>query len=62
MDQSDRCLVESVLLGDAAAFGLLYDRYARVVRAVCFEMTSDPDAKPSGPPAGVMAISLGSGR
>lgn len=44
MDQTnttDETLVEAALAGETAAFGTLFDRYAGVVRAVCFEMTGD---------------------
>jgi RNA polymerase sigma-70 factor (ECF subfamily) len=37
LDQADPLLVEAVLRGDDAAFGLLYDKYARLVRAVCYD-------------------------
>ena len=37
MAQSDPVLVEAVLRGDEAAFGQLYDKYARLVRAVCYD-------------------------
>jgi RNA polymerase sigma-70 factor (ECF subfamily) len=43
MDDDAR-LVERTLEGDNAAFGLLYDRYARVIRAVCFDATGDVGA------------------
>jgi RNA polymerase sigma-70 factor, ECF subfamily len=37
----DESLVRSVLGGDGRAFGRLYDRYAPVIRAVCYDMTGD---------------------
>jgi len=36
---SDTELVRSVLDGDRAAFGGLYDRYAQFVRAICYDTT-----------------------
>jgi hypothetical protein len=36
MDDDAR-LVERTLAGDNTAFAQLYDRYARVTRAVCFD-------------------------
>jgi len=44
MEQSsptDESLVEAALAGETAAFGTLFDRYAGMVRAVCFEMTGN---------------------
>jgi len=38
---SDAELVRSVLDGDRAAFGRLYDRYAAFVRAICYDTTRD---------------------
>lgn len=43
MAASDATLVQGVLDGDRAAFGQLYDRWARLVRAVCFNATGDLD-------------------
>ncbi len=37
----DASLVRETLNGDKSAFGLLYDRYARVVRAICFDTSRD---------------------
>ena len=37
----DAVLVRDALGGDLAGFGLLYDRYARLVRATCFDLTGD---------------------
>lgn len=34
---SDRTLVRAVFAGDKAAYGKLYDRYAPLVRAVCYD-------------------------
>lgn len=42
--QDDGHLVRQTIEGDRAAFGLLYDRYARVIRAICFDATHDPHA------------------
>jgi len=39
--RSDISLVEAVLSGDRSAFGELYDRYVRLVRAVCCDTTRD---------------------
>lgn len=41
MDHSDAELVERTRRGDLEAFGLLYDRHARLVRAVCADATRD---------------------
>jgi RNA polymerase sigma factor (sigma-70 family) len=40
---SDGTLVQGALRGDGSAFAELYDRYDRLVRAVCFEATRDFD-------------------
>lgn len=46
MDHSDSDLVHRSLHGEHAAFAEIYDRYARLVRAVCFEATGNiPDAQ-----------------
>jgi hypothetical protein len=38
LDQpSDRELIRAVLTGDRAAYGVLYDRYAPLIRAVCYD-------------------------
>lgn len=37
--QSDETLVEAVLAGDKAAYGRLYDKYAPLVRAICYDTT-----------------------
>ena len=42
--EHDAELVRRATAGDASAFGVLYDRYARVIRAVCFETTGDVSA------------------
>ena len=34
---SDKMLVRTVLAGDKAAYGKLYDRYAPLVRAICYD-------------------------
>jgi RNA polymerase sigma-70 factor (ECF subfamily) len=39
--EDDASLVRKTICGDASAFSLLYDRYARIIRAVCFDMTRD---------------------
>ena len=41
MAVTDATLVLKVLDGDQQAFGELYDRYARLVRAICFDSTRD---------------------
>jgi RNA polymerase sigma-70 factor (ECF subfamily) len=38
---SDKTLVEAVLAGDKAAYEKLYDRYAPLVRAVCYDYTGN---------------------
>ncbi len=38
---SDKTLIEAVFAGDKAAYGKLYDRYAPLVRAVCYDMTGN---------------------
>jgi RNA polymerase sigma-70 factor (ECF subfamily) len=39
--EDDAVLVRATLGGRAQAFGLLYDRYAPLVRAICFDGTGD---------------------
>lgn len=39
--EDDANLVKKTVAGDASAFGQLYDRYARVIRAICFDETRD---------------------
>jgi RNA polymerase sigma-70 factor (ECF subfamily) len=39
--EEDRQCVAAVLAGELAAYGRLYDRYARLVRAICFDTTLD---------------------
>jgi RNA polymerase sigma-70 factor, ECF subfamily len=39
--QSDAQLVLRALNGDDSAFGELYDRYGRLVRAICYDSTQD---------------------
>ncbi|HOB75147.1 MAG TPA: sigma factor [Phycisphaerae bacterium] len=39
MESGDAQLVRSVLGGDRAAYARLYDRYARWVRAICYDRT-----------------------
>ncbi len=41
MDADDAELVASTRAGDVHAFGQLYDRYARLVRAICADATRD---------------------
>jgi len=41
MSEQDEDLVERVRHGDRDAFGHLYDRYAGVVRSVCFDATGN---------------------
>jgi RNA polymerase sigma-70 factor (ECF subfamily) len=38
---SDKTLIEAVLAGDKAAYEKLYDRYAPLVRAVCYDYTGN---------------------
>ena len=38
---SDKTLIEAVLAGDNAAYEKLYDRYAPLVRAVCYDYTGN---------------------
>ena len=40
MAQSDAILVAGALRGDTAAYGQLYDKYARLVRAICYDETN----------------------
>ena len=44
MAATDATLVLGVLSGDKAAFAELYDRRARLIRAVCYDATGDSDA------------------
>lgn len=37
----DACVVRAVLGGDVSAYARLYDRHARLVRAICFDATGD---------------------
>jgi len=39
--QNDRALVQAAMAGDKAAYGRLYDRYAPLVRAVCYDRTGN---------------------
>lgn len=41
MTVSDNTLVNGVLSGDREAFAELYNRHARLIRAVCYDMTRD---------------------
>ena len=43
MPASDATLVRGVLSGDRNAFGELYDRWAGLIRAMCFDVTRDLD-------------------
>ncbi len=38
---SDKTLIRAVFAGDKAAYEKLYDRYAPLVRAVCYDMTGN---------------------
>ena len=38
---SDKTLIEAVLAGDKAAYENLYDRYAPLVRAICYDTTGN---------------------
>ena len=38
---SDKTLVRAVLAGDKAAYETLYDRYAPLIRAVCYDTTAN---------------------
>lgn len=38
---SDKTLIEAVLAGEKDAYGKLYDRYAPLVRAVCYDITGN---------------------
>lgn len=39
--EDDASLVVRTVKGDSAAFGILYDRYAGLIRAACFDSTRD---------------------
>jgi len=39
--EHDAELVRKAARGDASAFAVVYDRYARMIRAVCFETTGE---------------------
>jgi RNA polymerase sigma-70 factor, ECF subfamily len=41
MNQPDCEIVKTVLGGDCSAFTKLYDRYAPLIRAICFDTTGD---------------------
>ena len=41
MSLSDKQLVEATLSGDKEAYGQLYDRYAKLVRVMCYDTTQD---------------------
>ncbi|MHC4178977.1 MAG: RNA polymerase sigma factor [Planctomycetota bacterium] len=41
MLHDDAKAVQAVLAGDKSAYGELYERYARLVRAICFDTTGD---------------------
>lgn len=43
MDTAENTLVIQALDGDEQAFGQLYDRYARLIRAICYETTGRLD-------------------
>lgn len=44
MEASDATLVNRVLRGDRCAFADLYDRRARLIRAICYAKTRDTEA------------------
>lgn len=44
MTDSDGALARAARRGDRSAFAELYDRWARLVRSICFNTTSDLDA------------------
>jgi len=39
--QNDADLVRKTLAGERSAYAELYDRYARLIRAICFDVTGD---------------------
>ena len=41
MSLTDKQLVEATLSGDNEAYGQLYDRYAKLIRAMCYDTTQD---------------------
>ncbi len=41
MSQADGELVKAVLAGDRGSFERLYDKYARLVRSICYDTTGD---------------------
>ena len=41
MSHSDSALVKAVLDGDKQEYGQLYDRYARLIRVICHDVTGD---------------------
>lgn len=41
MTETDGALAKAALRGDRSAFAELYDRRARLIRAICFDTTSD---------------------
>ncbi|MBN1805556.1 MAG: sigma-70 family RNA polymerase sigma factor [Sedimentisphaerales bacterium] len=38
---SEKTLIEAVLTGEKAAYGKLYDRYASLIRAICYDTTGN---------------------
>ncbi|HEY3964611.1 MAG TPA: sigma-70 family RNA polymerase sigma factor [Planctomycetaceae bacterium] len=42
--EQDATLVAQTVAGNSAAFGLLYDRYAGIIRAICFDETREMHA------------------
>jgi hypothetical protein len=38
-EAADDCLVRATLAGDNHAYGCLYDRHARLIRAICYDTT-----------------------
>lgn len=39
--QSDKILIQAVFAGEKAAYGRLYDKYAPLVRAICYDATGN---------------------
>ena len=44
MEKSDKQLVQETLNGNTESYGMLYDKYARLVRAMCYDITQDLSA------------------
>ena len=41
IEPSDKMLIQAVLIGEKAAYGKLYDKYAPLVRAICYDTTQN---------------------